>query len=333
MKRLDLSTVRAGLNWWEWRTASRRLEVWLKAILGGGWYSVSFDPLFPYPGAHSREGRTIKLNPAKWSGSLFERWARAVERGQVTPWLGEIPSLADFQWACCKAVAAHEVGHARFSGSPPEGSLLAKVENSLDDERVEWGMARLYPVLGAYFNLVGDVSWLNQPATNPTDDSPFQVIHALLLWRWEHDRPGWESKIRLSEANQARWEKVRPVVEAAWDAPTPEGVVEAAREILRILGLPEDMPEPEVPEWLKRLLELLADAMKEARRPSDGEPELLPSGHAATPDGKAAPITPPRVEDEGVGADVYANGCLALGHGSLTVAAPAAPPAAAARGP
>jgi len=303
-RRLDLSTMRAGLHWWQWRTASRRLEVWLKAILGEGWYAVSFDDRFDCPGAHSREERRIVLNPTAWGSKEFSTWQRAVERGRVPPWLGEMASLADFQWACCKAVAAHEVGHARFSGSPPEGRLLAQLENSLDDERIERGMARLYPILGAYFDLVGDVTWLANSATDPADDSPFQVLGAALLWRWEHDRPGWRrrSKIRLSETNQERWEQVRPLVEAAWDALTPEEVIEAARQILRILELPEDLPEPELPEWLKQLLELLADAMKEARGVADGAPERLPAAHASTSDGKGSP--PPLEGAEGMGGHV-----------------------------
>jgi len=278
--KLDLSTMRAGLQWWQWRTASRRLGIWLKAILGGAWYSVDFDEEFPYPGAHSRELRSIILNPTEWTARYFETWRLAVEGGKAYPWLGEIDDLATMQWLCCKAVAAHEVGHARYSGDPPEGSLLAKLENMLDDERIERGMARLYPILGAYFNLTGDVTWLQPPAIDSADDSPFRVIQAVLLHRWEHDRPDWESKIQLSETNQARWEKVRPLVEAAWDAPRPEGVIEAAREILRILDLPEDKPEPEIPDWLKWLLELLADAMKEARGAAGGKPEELPSGAA-----------------------------------------------------
>ena len=313
--RLDLSTMRAGLQWWQWRTASRRLEVWLKAILGGTWYAVHFDDRFPYPGGQSETGRKIVLNPAAWPSLVFETWRRALDRGQVTPWLGEIDNLADFQWLCCKAVAAHEVGHARYSGSPPEGNLLARLDNTLDDQRVERGMTRLYPVLGAYFNLAGDAVWLAQLATDPTDDSPFQVLGAALLWRWEHDRPEWTSKICLSETNRERWERVRPLVEAAWDAPTPEEVIEAAREILRILELPEDLPEPEIPEWLQELLRLLADAMKEARGAADGEPERLPARHAATPDGKKGGAPPLLSEDaESVGGHVPSDNNPARPH-------------------
>lgn len=275
---LNLSTARQGLPWWEWRSASRRLEVWLKAILGGASYHVAFDETFRSPGGHDPEGRRIVLNPAAWTADHLLRWHRALEVELVTPWLGEIHDLATLQWLCCKAVAAHEAGHARFSGSPAKENLLARVQNMLEDERVELGMARLYPALRGYFALAGDVSWLALDPTDPSDDSPYPVLHGLVLHRWEQRRPAEASKIRLSPSNQERWTRVRPLVEAAWQAPTPDAVLSAARKILEILGLPEEIPQPEIPDWLRRLLELLADVLQEPRRASDGEAERLPPG-------------------------------------------------------
>ena len=248
------------LPWWEWRTPRERLSMWLKAILGGRRYRVRFDTELPNPGAISANGgRLLVLNPASWNEENFCKWQERRETLHPVPF--RIDDWETWSWLCCKAVGAHEVGHAYFSETPPEEPFLAKVVNLLDDERIERGMASRYPVLAPYFDLVGDAQWADlSPIPEDKRGDPFAVLQAALLWRWEHDLPHLrESKICLSPAMHDKWDEVRSLVEGCWTAPSYPEVVALARQILAILGLPADRPDDQVPDWLKALLDLLAD--------------------------------------------------------------------------
>ena len=65
------------------------------------------------------------------------------------------------------------------------------------------------------------------------------------LWCWEHDHAASRRLFRPDPAEQPRWEwEIRPLVERAWAADTSEEVTELARQILALLGLPEDAPLP-----------------------------------------------------------------------------------------
>ena len=163
--------------------------MWLKAILGGRRYRVRFDTELPNPGAISAGGQhLLVLNPAAWSEAIYDKWLLQREHLHPVPFC--IENWETWSWLCCKAVGAHEVGHARFSGTPPKDRMLARVVNALEDQRVEYGMAARYPVLTPYFQLVGDAQWADlDPIPERDTNTPFAVLQACLIYRWEHDVP------------------------------------------------------------------------------------------------------------------------------------------------
>jgi hypothetical protein len=83
-------------------------------------------------------------------------------------------------------------------------------------------------------------------------DDPIQVVNYMLQLRWA-TRAGVAVKGSLSTRNQERWTKVEPLVYQAWTAESSLVCDRNAEEIVRIL----DIKEPDIPEWLKELLEKL----------------------------------------------------------------------------
>ncbi len=257
------------MQWYDWEAPRRRLQVWTKAILGGRRYRVQLDPAFPQPAGHSPDQRLIVVNPRAWGEETLDEW-RALH--DPPPEM----ELAEFQWQCAKGLAAHEVGHARFTGDLGTG-LVKWLANSLEDERIERAMAGLYPALAPLFGFVGDVAWAETPPLDrdpngtpvPDPDDPHLVLGACLLWRWEAGRErGRATKMRLSLANRRRWYEVKPLVERAWMAETSDQVAAIARDILERLGIPPDEEPDDLPGWLRELLEHLAALLD---RPASGE--------------------------------------------------------------
>jgi hypothetical protein len=134
------------------------------------------------------------------------------------------------------------------------------------------------------------------PELEATDD-PGQVVAAALQYRWAY-RLGLPLKGELSAGNQDRWQRARPMVEAAWVASSSAEVDRIAAKIVKMLGL----KERHIPLWV--VVEL--DRCQGSRRPDDaaekgkpGKPkpfgakdqdvahpepfdgELVPDGHRA----------------------------------------------------
>ena len=218
----------ANLPWWEWGPARQRLITWTAALL------------------HGRRRRVQVASGSVWGDDKMG-WESPttifVNPPAIAARTGDPP---DVVWNHARAVSAHEVGHARFTGELPEAPLLHWLANALEDERVERGMSAGYPYLAPDFDRIGCAL---QRASESTDAGPRGVVGACLLWRWEHDHPELPSRIALGDEWRDVWEnRVRPLVEEAWAAASSDEVVANARAILAILGLPEDGDVGDLPD-------------------------------------------------------------------------------------
>jgi hypothetical protein len=237
-------------SWWENPVLVRTLQVWTSGLLGERRRKVVIEPYKDVVGFTNEK-------------EIFVCATWACRATPVLMRLGLDVSGIELTWAATKGVAAHEVGHVRFSGelhSPPGQChlRLRALVNALDDERVERGMKALFPGLRPYIALAKAAAWALAPRVTTAWD-------AILLWRFEHDLPlHAPSKMALEGREAELWQQVRPLVEAAWVAQTPGEVESLARKILRILGEetsdspgknPVDFhgrPEDETPEPLPR---------------------------------------------------------------------------------
>ena len=212
-------------SWWDNPLAIRALTTWTTGLLGERRRRVEMDRTLPYPGVTN--GEAVTLQPS-WAQDAYQEYCVLAQKHGLP-----ILSETQFTWAAVKGVAAHEVGHSRFSGTYPLSRALRRLVNILDDSRVERGMIRLWPGLAPHIRLARLASWIQAPVVH-------DATGAALLWRFESEFPqALGTKIALQGEEARRWEQARPLVEQAWDAPTPEELESLARRILDILGEPE----------------------------------------------------------------------------------------------
>jgi hypothetical protein len=244
--------------WWIWRPVQTRLTKWTSALLRGARYTVRLTP--EGTGYHDREGRVIQANP-----ELFPEQSR------------------ETQFQSTQGLLAHEVGHALFTDAWPEKeeNLLCSMVNILEDQRIENAVATLYPGVATAIHLVGDLMYAK--AEPQEEETPYRVVRACLLWRWAHNRSCEQDMLRrvglLGETEESKkgrefWERVRPLVEAAWTAPDTGEVIRIGKEILSILNLPEGLPS----------LPLMFVSLGGIPDERDGTPLPFPS--------KAEPVSP-----------------------------------------
>ena len=273
-----MSAQPQAIKWWQWHTVQRKLELWAKSLLRVPTrYRVVFTTAIPTARQLSRL-RSIEVNPEAFGHDDRE------------------------QYAATRGLLAHEVGHANYSGPQPKQRLLRKLVGGLEDERIERCMAADSPPVAPFLDAVGDLAWEKAPPLNDLKamkvadpDDPLLVIAATLLWRWEHDKgKGKHTKMRLSRCNRQRWYAVKDLVEASWTVESTAEVIQIARRILDILGLPEDL---KIPDWLKDLLEMLDQLAEGSEDPAPGVP--LPGGMGGGGSGCVPPSIPdlPEVSD------------------------------------
>jgi hypothetical protein len=252
-----------AMRWHDWGPVREHLRTWGASLLRGRRYTVTVDPRSTRSGVCNFTRRAIQVNPEAFGITDAE------------------------QFGCTKAALAHEAGHAWYTeeralrGEDTESeerrgrTILDRLVNILEDERIERCMMGQFVMCRRLFDLLGDVAYRDSDPLPPNDD-PMAVIGACLLWRWAHDRRDLgRPKIEdtLSEANLALWGQVRPLVEQSWLAASTHQVVAIARRILAILDIPED--DPDVPDWLKELLDLLGQLLGQ-RGPGDEAEHGIP---------------------------------------------------------
>ena len=280
-------TLFGGLKWYEYLPNRDRLELWTRSLAPGRITSLRWD-LKQDTAWFDPQHRSIGINPTSVGKTVRE------------------------QWVGCRAMAAHEAGHANYTGSNlGESATLHQLSNILEDQRIEWLMCQAFPALTREMRAKNRWRWNEDKNSLPLNDHPEHILAAALYHRWEWwqgIKPGTAkrkrkdasklqaSKIILSENNQERWQIVRPWVEESWVASSSDDVVAIAKRILEFLKIPET---PELPDWLKKLLSAEGMSMGTAEpmmgKPSkpkmsgagEGDDESNdegPCGHAATPD-------------------------------------------------
>jgi hypothetical protein len=278
-----------GLKWYEYLPNRDRLELWTRSLAPGRITSLRWD-LKHDTAWFDPKHRSIGINPIS---------------------VGKTPRE---QWIGCRAMAAHEAGHANYTGnSLGEGATLHQLSNILEDQRIEFLMCQAFPALTREIRAKNRWRWNTENDPIPMNDNPEHILAAALYHRWEWwlgIKPSKRkrkreaasksplSKIILSEENQKRWVTVRPWVEESWVASSSDEVVAIAKRILEFLKIPET---PVLSDWLKKLLSAegmsIGTAAPLAGKPAapkiggagegdDESEEDGPHGHAATPDAK-----------------------------------------------
>ncbi len=260
-----------SVPWYEWRNIRNRLFTYGRAVQGVSPYRVLLEPdkTKCFTGYTSFSKRLIMVNP-----TLFEASPR--EQYQLT-----------------KAVLCHEAGHRRFTSPSKLPSHVHLVSNILEDERIERLMEQEFAgVRGLLKHLSAEMLKEARPIDSESDE-PVQVLNHILQLRWSK-RSGVPVKGALSPRNQERWKLIEPLIRQAWAAETSEVCQHNAREILRILGL----QEPDIPEWLRKLLEKL-EVVEGNREPADPAEAGSPADRGASGMEKdSAPFDGEPVPDE-----------------------------------
>jgi hypothetical protein len=230
-----------SVPWYEWRHIRNRLLAHARAVQGVSPYRVVLEPdRSKCPSGYTNfSQRLIMVNP-----TMFE----------VTP---------EEQYQLTKAVLCHEAGHRRFTTPSTLPSHVHFVANILEDDRVERVMEEEFAGVRSLLKKLSE-ELLNQALPlDPASEDPTQVLSYILQLRWAV-RSGLWVKGELSPGNWSLWEQVSPLVQEAWSAESSLVCDRNAHEIIRILGI----TEPDIPQWLKELLEKL-EAVEGTRGPGD----------------------------------------------------------------
>lgn len=240
----------AGLAWWEWWRARRRLDTWVRVVIGPRPYRVEFRT---GEGSYCDFGRRLVVVEP----DLPDRWGPEARR-VPTMWGGApVTGSRQLQVLAARAIAAHEAGHVLFTTpGVAAASVHHTLTNILEDERMERLVARHVVAChgpGAATDLaeLGRRFWLDGFPAVP--DGKVRLLNAALYYRWDSDRPRRApSRLVLPDPDERRaWEeRIRPLVEEAWQAPDTGCVAALALAILAIIGLPPQTPETRLPGLL-----------------------------------------------------------------------------------
>jgi len=278
-----------SLRWWQWRNIQEKLRLYGRALQGPMPYRVEFADEPNLTGLTDFSRRLVRVNPEMIPG------LRARQAYDIT-----------------KAVLCHEAGHRRFTTPAELPRVVHMVSNILEDQRIESLMMEEFAGTRLLIRSLTERLFELSPNLEGSED-PGQVVAAALQHRWAY-RLGESLKGELSAINQERWERVRPLVEAAWVADSSLEVDRYAERIVEIL----DLKEHHIPLWvIEELDRCEGDRSRgdhaERRTPGtpepfagDGEPhphieafdgELVPNGHRAG-DGRFSVDPKPYVELE-----------------------------------
>lgn len=270
----------APTPWWRTHRWQRYLRD-LLLVCGRRRYTLSLSEQHPL-GATDTRRRLVLINPTELDVPDDPTACRRIRHHPPLTATVAHSRRDVFQQAITVGLVEHEAGHIRHSGTKPAGTTIGWLWNALEDERQERLQALAHPELGDLFDFLGDAVWYGTESTD-------RLLDGCLLWRWEHDRPAHERKFRPSTPEDVElWQRrVRPLVEKAWAAYSSEQVAAIARQILQVLGLPEDAP---LSEHLPP--SLCASGSGEAReggRRESGLPPQIPPAAPAPPSGAQIP--------------------------------------------
>jgi len=249
-----------SLKWWEWPSVRGKLETFARAIQGAYPYRVIIetDRRKCPTGYCDFSRQVIAVNPTLF-GSLPDEEAYLLTRG----------------------VLAHEAGERRWREPSRLDPLTSTVANLLGDETLERFMMGYFAGLVMPLTQLAAFMYRQARPVRPSDD-PSEVVSYFLQLRWA-ERIGEPIKGSLSAHNQALWREVEPLVRAAWEAESSAEVDEYAGQIVDVLKLKE------IPEWLKKLLDLLGKIQGErgtddgAERGKPGQGKQVVESHDEIP--------------------------------------------------
>lgn len=184
-----------ALRWWQWRNIQEKLRLYGRALQGPMPYRIEFADEPNLTGLTDFSRRLVRVNPEMIPG------LRARQAYDIT-----------------KAVLCHEAGHRRFTTPARLPPVVHMVSNILEDQRIESLMMEEFAGTSPLIRALTEGLFELSPNLEASDD-PGQVVAAALQYRWAY-RLGVSLKGELSVVNQERWERVRPLVEAAWVAPS-----------------------------------------------------------------------------------------------------------------
>ena len=207
------------MQWYEWRNVRERLVTFGRAVQGIAPYKVEIQtdggkcPTAYCDYTH----RVIAVNPS------------------VLP-----EALPKEQYTLTRALLVHEAGHRRFTTPIKAGKLLHQVINILEDQRIEYLMCDSFSGLRHLIAFLAGAFYATSPSLSADDQTPGQVIAALLQIRWA-EHLGLPLKGTLSAKNQALYERCLPLAKEAWSAPDTETVHTLAQQIIDILAMRESL--------------------------------------------------------------------------------------------
>lgn len=252
-----------AVPWYEWRHIRNRLLSYGRAVQGVSPYRTVLEP----------DRRKCPSGYTNFTKRLI----------MVNPTMFEAPEEEQYQLT--KAVLCHEAGHRRFTTPSRLPPHVHFVSNILEDERIERLMEEEFAGVRRLLKELALKMLEEARPLDPESNDPAQVLNYMLQLRWA-ERADAEVKGSLSHLNQERWAQVEPLVREAWAAEDSTVCDRNAEEIVRILGL----KEPDIPEWLKKLLEKL-EAIEGERGHGDPAESASPSeGVPPDRDGEGEPF-------------------------------------------
>jgi hypothetical protein len=228
------------MPWWYRANAKKALESWVRPLIAPRPYTVRYEVTgSSYMDFGARE---IVIDPTAWD--FME-----VVKHLPLSWNGKrVDTEAKLQWRFSRTAARHEAMHVLFSVPPECGGILHFLVNALEDEWMEQLARFYYPAAWGDFVFRARLVTMYYPLPNPEECNRGTLMLNMCLYHrfdWKRKK-GTPSRVRFRTDEDAQFwnEQIRPLVEKAWRTNEDAGRKDIAREILRLLDIPESAPLP-----------------------------------------------------------------------------------------
>ncbi|MHB1455391.1 MAG: vWA domain-containing protein [Armatimonadota bacterium] len=215
-----------ALKWYDWHTASERLQARLYALTSGRPYKFKFSPEFPTAYCDIKN-KTVGVNPEAFDDVFAEQKLAGNQKDEAN-------------FLMSRALLGHEALHAVYTDSVVlheacQDPYDSKIFNILEDARIEKIGSTESHVSKTLFRLLNATSFKTLPEFN--ESNPYSMIHLLMHWR---------HGMRIPElTDETKWIEIRNLAEDSLYAPTSSEVLLIARQIVDMLGLREEQEKQE----------------------------------------------------------------------------------------
>jgi hypothetical protein len=261
-----LTTVIPTMPWWYRASARRALESWIRPLIAERPYTLRYEVTGrSYMDFSARE---IVIDPTAWD-------FLGIAKRLPISWNGKrIDTPAKLQWRFARTGARHEAMHVLFSVPPDCSGTLHFLVNVLEDEWMEQLARFFYPSAWGDFVARCRLAAQYYPLPDPRLCSRESLLLNMCLFHrfdWKRSK-GVPSRYRFQAEEDAQFwqEQIRPLVEKAWQTHDAAARKEIARQILDLLGIPEEAPLPK-----DALMMSAAILDVEGERDEDDEPMLI----------------------------------------------------------